>query len=319
MIRLASIGTSTIASNFVAGSRQVAGVEFTTAYSRDPDRAAAFAQANGIPNHSADFDGLIGSDSVDAVYVATPNSVHFDQCLAALEAGKHVLVEKPATVDAAQFVVLQDAASANGVVLLEAMRHVYDPGAAAIRDVLGELGTIRRASLGYCQRSSRYDLVLAGERVNIFDPEMGGGALLDLGIYPLATAVDLFGTPRAVTSQTVVLANGAVGAGAVLLDYGGCVVDVSYSKISHSTRPSEIQGELGTLTIDHIAEPRSLRLDMLDGTSYEQVIDLPKENLHYSLERFVAVIGGEDGRLDNARTLATLRLADEVRSQIGSN
>ncbi len=319
MIRLASIGTSTIASNFVAGSRQVKGVEFTTAYSRDPNRAADFARANGIADHSADFGAVVGSDSVDALYVATPNSVHFDQCLAALEAGKHVLVEKPATVDAAQFAVLMDAAKANKVVLLEAMRHIYDPGATAIRDVLGELGTIRRASLGYCQRSSRYDLVLAGERVNIFDPEMGGGALLDLGIYPLAMAVYLFGSPRSVSSQTVVLPNGAIGAGAVLLDYDGCVVDVSYSKISHSTRPSEIQGERGTLTIDHIAEPRFLRLDVLGGESYEQVVDLPKENLHFSLERFVAGISGEDVSPDNERTLATLRLSDEVRGQVGPN
>jgi predicted dehydrogenase len=310
---MASVGTSSITANFVAGSRLVPGAEFTVAYSRDPARARAFAEANGIAQTESDFGGLIASADVDALYIATPNSVHYEQCLAALEGGKHVLVEKPATVNSEQFAALLEVASANGVILLEAMRQVYDPGTTAIKRLLPEVGVVRRASLGYCQRSARYDLLLAGERVNIFDPKMGGGALLDLGVYPLATAVELFGPPRSVAGRLVALPNGSDGAGAALLEYDGFVVDISYSKISFSHRPSEIQGELGTITIDHIAEPRNLKVELLSGESFEHVIDLPKANLHHSLERFVALIGGEDGRADNERTLATLRLIDQIR------
>lgn len=318
MIALASIGTSSIASQFVAASAKVPGVSFTTAYSRDSGRAAEFADANGVAGHTDDFDALLASENVDALYVASPNSVHFEQCMAAIEAGKHVLVEKPATADADSFARLVDAATARGVVLLEAMRNVFDPGMAAVGDLLGQLGTIRRASLAYCQRSARYDLLLAGERVNIFDPKMGGGALLDLGVYCLSAAVELFGRPTAIAGQSVVLPNGVDGAGAALLGFPGCVVDVSYSKISHSGREAEIQGELGTLYIDHIAGPRRLRLELLDGASLEQVIDEPAGNLHFALARFVALIEGRaDADVDNARTLETLKIVDKLRSQVG--
>lgn len=314
MIRLASIGTSSIASKFIAASGKVPGAEFAIVYSRDADRAREFAAANGLAGHSSDFEVLLASDDVDALYIASPNSVHYEQCLAAIRAGKHVLVEKPATTDAASFARLRDAAADAGVVLLEAMRNAYDPGMATIRELLPQLGAIRRASFDYCQRSARYDLVLAGQRVNIFDPAMGGGALLDLGVYCISAAVDLFGAPTAVVGQSVPLPTGADGAGAALLGYEDLVVDVSYSKISFSRRPSEIQGELGTLLIDHIDAPRKLRL--VSSTESDITVDEPVDNLHCSLERFVELVDGDrDANPDQTRTLYTLRIADEIRRQ----
>ncbi|MGU7710165.1 Gfo/Idh/MocA family protein, partial [Escherichia coli] len=94
--------------------------------------------------------------------------------------------------------------------------------------------------------SSRYSLVLAGERVNIFDPAMGGGALTDIGVYPVHAMVSLFGVPETVQGAAVTIATGAEGAGVILATYPGMVVDVEYSKITRSGYGSEIQGEDAT-------------------------------------------------------------------------
>ncbi len=314
-MRLASVGTSAICAQFIAASHRVSAVTFTTAYSRDAERARAFAEANGVDSTSSDFDELLHSDHIDGLYIASPNSVHFEQALAALRGGKHVLVEKPATPDAASFEFLVEEASRNGVVLLEAMRNAYDPGTEAIRQLLPELGTLRRASFAFCQRSSKYDALLAGRSYNVFDPAMAGGTLLDLGVYCLSAAVLLFGAPDGIVGRSIALPTGADGAGAALLSYPGLVVDVSYSKMSDSASPSEIQGEQGTLLIDHIADPRLLRLQPFKGTAVERQISKPPGNLEYSLERFVALVYGDhDASSDHERTLNTLRLTDELRS-----
>ena len=245
MINIAAIGTSMITTRFIDAVRMADGLTVTTIYSRDPARAAAFAQQEGIPQTSSDLDELLASEAVDAVYVGSPNSAHHEQVRRAIEAGKHVFVEKPAVPTAGEFAALCEQAATSGVVLFEGMRNVYDPGFDVVRELLPEVGAIRRVAFSYCQRSARYDKVLAGERVNIFDPAMAGGALLDLGVYCVAAMVSLFGEPEHVAAMSVRIASGADGSGVALLQYPGFVGEVEYSKITRSDRPSEIQGETG--------------------------------------------------------------------------
>lgn len=315
MIRFATIGTSWITTQFADAVARVAGAELAVAYSRDGARADAFARQIGATSSSADLVALLASDEVDAVYVASPNSVHAEQALAALRAGKHVLVEKPAALDASAFAELVEAAEASGAVLLEAMRTAYDPGTARVRQLLGSLGPIRRVSLRYSQRSSRYDLVLAGERVNIFDPAFGGGALNDLGVYCVSALVDLFGEPSRVLAAWIELPGGADGAGAALTVHDGFVADLSWSKITASDVPSEVQGELGTLVIDHVPAPRSLVVTRLDGVREDELLDVPAFDLRPEVERFVQLCsGGGDASADHERTLAELRTLEAIRA-----
>ena len=149
---------------------------------RGAERAAASAAEPGVAGSAPDLAGLYASDRIGAVYIASPNSAHRQQALEAIRAGKHVIVEKPAVTTATDWRELGAGAAAHGVVVLEAIRNEYDRGMAAVREALPELGAIRRVSLRSEQRSSRYDKVLAGEHVNMFDPAMAGGALFDLGI-----------------------------------------------------------------------------------------------------------------------------------------
>lgn len=183
MIRLATIGTSTITRHLAEAVRAVDGIRISCAYSRDPQRAADLARELDADLSASSLQESLRSPDIDAVYVGSPNSVHHDQVMAALRAGKHVLVEKPAVPTATRWVELVELARDARVVLLEGIRTEYDPGIDAVREILPKLGRIRRVSLRYQKRSDRYDQVLAGHMVNIIDPAMAGGALMDLGVY----------------------------------------------------------------------------------------------------------------------------------------
>jgi len=314
MIRLATIGTSSITRHLARAVDLVDGIRIGCVHSRDPGRARALALDLGVAATSSDLGRMLSSADVDAVYIASPNSEHGAQARAAIEAGKHVLVEKPAVTGAAEWADLVTAATRTGVVLLEGIRTEYDPGITVVRDSLARLGVIRRVSLRYQKRSARYDQVLAGERVNMFDPGMAGGALMDLGGYCAHALITLFGPPQRAVAAAVPVRSGVDGAGAALAVYPGFVADLSYSKITTSSLPSEIQGEQATLLIDHIASPRILTLQYGDGSSEHLTVPGPQHGLVDEVRRFVHLVeSGDDPAQDHARTHQTLQLIDAIR------
>lgn len=314
MIRIGTVGTGAITRQFARAVSEVDGIHLAGVSSRDAARAAELATELGADEAFAGLDELLAAPSVDAVYIASPNALHVDQALAALRAGKHVLLEKPAALALAEWEALLEEAHRAGRVLIEAMRTPYDPGFAVLRGILPELGTLRRASLRFEGLSSRYARALAGERVNVFDPEMGGGALYDLGVYGIHAMVDLFGVPRRAWGSAAAISTGVEGAGIVVAEYDGLVVDVSYSKVTRSSLPSEIQGERASVTVDHIASPRRL---VVAGEGGEREIAVPGEQhaLTGEVERFVELVAsGGSATADHARTAETLRIVDALRA-----
>lgn len=315
MIRIATIGSGAITTLFAEAVARTAGIRIEAVFSRDIVKARDIADGWGASAAYSDLDEMLASPDVDAVYIASPNSVHAEQVRAAVRAGRHVLVEKPAVLNADEWVELVGEADAAGVVLLEAFRTDYDPGFVALAELLPELGTLRRASLRFEGLSSRYAKVLAGERVNIFDPDMGGGALLDLGVYGLHTMVTLFGAPDRVVGEAVTIPTGVEGAGAVIAAYPGLVVDVSYSKITRSSLPSEIQGEHASVVIDHIASPRRLTITGADG-SRTVTIEGEQHALDGEVARFVELVTtAASASADQERTTETLRILDALRAR----
>ncbi|SDQ28343.1 Gfo/Idh/MocA family protein [Microbacterium sp. cf332] len=317
MIRIATVGTSVITDAFIGAVSRTAGIEASAVSSRDESKARAYADRVGVARAYGGLDALLAADDIDAVYIGSPNSAHGGQVAAAIDAGKHVLVEKPAVASATEWDDLVARARRRGVVLIEAMRTAYDPGIAAVGERLDGLGVIRRASFHYAKRSSRYDAVLAGDVPNIFDPAMGGGALADLGVYGVHAAVLLFGEPARVAASSVPIVTGADGAGIAVLEYAGLVVDVGYSKITTSTRPSEIQGEEATLLIDHLASPRRVTRVASDGTETVWTSAAPVDALDGEVARFVEVVSGSaTPDEDQERTAATLRTLEHIRAAV---
>jgi predicted dehydrogenase len=211
MIRLGLIAASRIAKSAVVDpAADVEGVELTAIAARDPERARSTAAAWGIPTVFDSYETLIGSPDVDAVYIGTPASLHRQPAIAAIEAGKHVLCEKPFAANADDARLIADAARRSpGVVVMEAFHWRYHPYAQQIRDVLesGVLGALRHVDAvfdipdGHIGRDDiRWSLPL------------GGGATMDLGCYSIQWARFVAGSdPEVVTAEAVCPVDGVDG------------------------------------------------------------------------------------------------------------
>ena len=196
-MKIGIIGTGKISTNFLDATRRVPGVEATALLTRDAAHGTEFARAHGGMTVYTDREAFFAS-SIDAVYVASPNYAHYRDAAEALAAGLHVLLEKPATDSAEKFEALCHEADRHGCVLMEAMRPLHLPFFNKIKEALAEIGKLRRVTLEYCQYSSRYDAFRAGEIKNAFNPALSNSALMDIGVYPAALALALFGIEQLV-------------------------------------------------------------------------------------------------------------------------
>lgn len=356
MIRIATIGTSMITDNLVEVLNASDAATFVGALSRDHARADEFTHTRGGERGFATLEELCAADDVDAVYLGSPNALHHDQALACIAAGKHVLCEKPLCANEREALEVFQAADEAGVVVLEAMRPLHDPAFHSAARELGRIGAIRRATLRFGKYSSRYDDLLAGERTNIFDCEMASGALMDIGVYCVEPLVALFGEPDSVLCAPVLLdestrelTHGAIdGAGVISCVYPDRVATLHYSKITADLAENQVEGELGTWTLDAISTPGRATIDMR-GTAVRGAakqmgysstatttteIELPPcaNSMCYELADFIqavkAVRDGADprkapcgpyGDVGSFRetTLASLRIMDEARRQAG--
>lgn len=223
MIRWGIIGTGGIASTFAADLEFTDSGTVAAVGSRRAGSADAFADRFGIPGRHAGYEALVAHPEVDAVYVATPHPMHHHDALLALRAGKHVLVEKPFTMTAAEAEELVAEARARGLFLMEAMWARFLPHMREVQRLLadGALGEIATVHADHSQWFAE------DAEHRLFAPELGGGALLDLGVYPVSFASMVLGEPdrvaaiadpafTGVDAQTSILLGYASGAHAVL-------------------------------------------------------------------------------------------------------
>jgi predicted dehydrogenase len=255
------IGTNWITSRTLDSAGRCADFSLAAVCSRSQGRAEQFAREQGAPFAFDSLDGLAACGEVDAVYIAVPNSLHCVCALKMLNGGKHVLCEKPFASNLKEAERMFEAADKNDRLILELMRPLFAPSYPEIASGLSRLGTVRRASLVYNQYSSRYDNFKKGIIENAFKPGLSNGALMDIGVYCAAMMAALFGAPRAIDARAVRLAGGIDGQGVIIASYDGMLAELSYSKITQAVLPSVIQGEEGSIIIDFLPAPRSVRLE----------------------------------------------------------
>ncbi len=204
-----------MAETMVAAFAHVTNGELVAVGSRSLERAQQFADAHRIPRAHGSYEELVADPDVDAVYIATPHPQHTDIALAAIAAGKAILVEKAftSTVEDTQRIV--DAARAAGVFAMEAMWTRFNPGAAYARELLasGEIGQLRAVN-GDLTAFRAFD-----PKDRLFDPALGGGAVLDLGVYVLSFAQGFLGDPDIVHAVGGFVDSGVEGEFGVLLGY----------------------------------------------------------------------------------------------------
>jgi predicted dehydrogenase len=290
--------------------------------SRSSETGRTFADQYAIPRLHTTVTELAEDDDVDAVYIASPNSLHAEQAIPLLRAGKHVLAEKPLGANAREVAAMAAAAQDSGRLLMEAYVAPFEPNVQALRNALPEVGVLRRVVLAKDQYSSRYDLLKAGQLTNAFDPRFAAGSLMDLGIYPVALAVHLFGVPATVRATGTLLATGVDGQGTVLLGYDGFEVACLHSKIAPGSVGSAIAGEDGVLHLDDCSVPTRVRLDRRDGTSTDLTRGQSTLHMRYEVEHFIGCLAGGATEspmwpVGTGGSASVASILDEARAQVG--
>lgn len=318
MYRFAVIGRNFVVRDFLRAAGECADVSLLGVYSRFADAASAFAAEYGAARTYTTLDALCGDPDLDFVYIASPNLLHEAQTVALLRAGKHVLVEKPAAVDAAAFARMRQAACESGRVLMEAMMPAHMPALRQAQNWLARIAPVRFASFPYCQYSSRYDKFKNGVVENAFDPTLGNGALMDIGIYCVHCMTALFGLPRAVQGESVFLPQSIDGCGSLTARYDGMLCSIRYSKITDGDLECEIQGENGCIRLDRASRPRTVSLTLRDGETESFVTPPGNEDMAFELRDFVRCM---DGTLDAEPflndTAHALTVTDLARNAMG--
>ena len=342
-VRFGIVGTGRISEWVLKGAVLDPRFEVAAVCSRTREKGEAFAARHAIGKVYTGIGRMAADPELDAIYIGTPNDTHCELALECLRRGKHVLCEKPLASNALEVSRMIDAATANGVVLMEAMISTLTPNFRAAAQRLHTLGAPRHYFAAFCQYSSKYDLlkrILAGSDSSplpsSFSPEHSGGALMDIGIYTIYPMVALFGAPSSVKAEVTTCAV-PTGEGSKMIDLQGNVLfgypdmdaSVMYSKIADSALPAEISCDDGILSLDaiHIARRAWMtrRGAPTSGRSSGPAavdISVPADADEYLCEfrEFIDTLlsGRRESSVNSLSTsLAVARIMDEVRRQSG--
>jgi predicted dehydrogenase len=302
-ITFGTIGTNWITDSWILAAHKTGQWRLTSVYSRKQGQAEAFGAKHNCAVSYTSLPEFFADKDTQAYYIASPNSLHYEQAKQALQAKKHVLLEKPATCTPEELDELFSIAGEQGVFLIEAYRHIQEANYKLLNKLVNEekrLGPIYGASFTYASYSSRYTNVLKGEVPNIFSLEFGGGSLVDVGVYPVTFAVALFGLPKSQTYVPFFTRTGVDGGGVIILRYDGFGVQINNSKGYTSTAPCEIYGEKGTVTVNATTDistvkhwnPQTKQTEELAGTY--KTVEKPNVNMEEEALEFARIINEND-------------------------
>ncbi|MBM7519105.1 Gfo/Idh/MocA family protein [Nocardioides nitrophenolicus] len=318
------LATGKIARSFATDLALVPGSRLAAVGSRSETSARAFAEAYGDGRTRAhgDYAALVADPAVDVVYVATPHSLHLDGSRAAFRAGKHVLCEKPLTLRASDAEELVRLAREHDRFLMEAMWTACHPVIRQLRRELasGRFGTPRHlaAELGFRVDAPPTDRLLA--------PELGGGALLDMGVYPLTLAHLLLGEAEELRAVGVVTDGGVDLDLAIAGRYpGGAIASLHASMTSWSSRAAALATDLGRIELEGdfhhptaaVFTPVGRPDQRVVLTGEEPVVGRGYGNEIAEVERCVRAGLRESPLVPHAQTLTVLRQLDALRADLG--
>lgn len=317
-IRWGILGTG-----FIAGLQtqdlQENGFSVQAVGSRSLESASAFAEQYGIATAHGSYESLVADPSVDAVYIATPHPFHCGNALLALTAGKHVLVEKAFTMNAREAQEVFDLAASKGLVALEAMWSRFLPHMIRLRGIIadGTIGGVRKVIASHNQNLPKDP----AHRLN--DPALGGGALLDLGVYPVSFAIDILGIPETIRASASMTATGVDRQTAAIFEYvNGQQAVLDCELDAAGPNRAVVIGTDGWIDIEPTwYNPTPFTVFDALGNVLER-FDQPVKGrgMQYQaaeLERLTVAGSAAGTILPPAQSVAVMSAMDEIRRQIG--
>lgn len=312
------LATGSIAKAFATDLKQH-GHHIVAVGSRRQQTAQAFASQFGIARAYDSYEALAADPAVDAIYVATPHPMHAENARLALSSGKHVLIEKPFTINAREAAELIELAQVKDLVVMEAMWARFLPHMVRLREILaaGTIGQVRLLTADHTQDISDDP----AHRLN--DLALGGGALLDLGIYPVSFAWDVLGAPDDIKASAIFKATGADAQVATIFRYGSGALAVTTSGSDTAGRNiATVHGTRGRIEIDKVwYAPTSFRVyDESSAVVETFASSVTGRGMQYQAAEFERrVREGITARtvLPPSETLSIMQCMDAIRAQIG--
>jgi predicted dehydrogenase len=312
------MGTGWIAERFVGSVQQHTRQSVVAVGSRTLDGARRFADRSGVAVAHGSYDDLVADPAVDVIYVATPHNTHYDCAVLALAAGKHTLVEKPLALNAIQASGIADLARAKGLFCMEAFWTIFLPKLDVVIQLLAD------GSLGHVATVLADHGEFFADDHRILRPDLAGGSLLDLGIYPVVFAMSVFGKPahivaRGQGARTLVNAQAAI----ILSTETGDQAVLHTTLLSNTPTTATIAGDAATLTLaGPFFQPGDFSLTSADGRHRLDYSEAATGHgaLHYEVAHVARCIEAgltESPMRPMADSIATLEVLDEIRRQLG--
>lgn len=300
----------------VADDFRIAGITIQAVGARDLEKANAFADKFGIPNRHQGYEALVNDPEVDVVYVSTPHPWHHQHTLLALNAGKHVLLEKPFTINAREAQEIKELAESKKLFVLEAMWTRFLPSMDAIFEVIrsGVLGEIKLITADHSQYLPHVP--------RLWEPELGGGALLDLGIYPVSFAIRVLGFPEKATAKATLTSEKVDETTSIIFEYeSGAQATLTTTMAAAGPVTATVVGTFGRIEIDKsFYNQTSFRVYNQGGEviqSYnEKISGIGRQYQGLHLEKCVAEGLTESPVLSVSESVRIMEVMDALRAQI---
>ena len=317
---LGTIGSGSIVHTILDQVNVTDGIRLTAVYSRTEEKGRQVAAEYGADRVYTDLDAFLADEEMNTVYIASPNLLHYEQTRKTLLAGKHVICEKPFCTKADQARELTALAKETRLFLADAVPTAFLPNLEVLKRELPKVGKVRLVLGNYSQYSSRYDLVLQGEVPNVFNPEYGGGCLMDINFYNVYLNAALFGKPMSSVYYPNRCGELADTSGVLIMQYDGFVSSSAGAKDTWGVNYFQIEGEKGHIYIrdgsNGLAEIRVVTKDSEETFDWQ---DNPEWRF-YEVQKLTEYMLAGDyeavyGRLDVM--IHVIEILEEARKKAG--
>lgn len=315
MVKWGFIGLGKIAHEFAMDLQLVDGAELTAVASRDYKKAELFAFKYNAKTAYGSYQEILKDGEVDILYIATPHNSHFQLAMAAMNAGKHVLCEKPLAVNGSEVKQMIRCSEKNGVFLMEAFWSQFNPSIVEVLRQIksGIIGKVRSVHADFSF------ITEAPDSSRLINPDLAGGALLDIGVYPLFLAYSILGIPDQIVASSRFHSSGIDLQTSAILKYKEGMANVACDFTSNSDMKARIYGTKGNIIIDPIWHQADGFSTIIDDLNKHYSFPRRGKGYTHEIEKCMRCI--TEGRTESAlwthqNSLDLISICDKIREQI---
>lgn len=312
------VGAGMIVKDFLSFTHELPEIKLEAIVARNIENLKNLQSMYNIKEIFTDLDKCLSSPSIDTIYVAVPNNLHYSVAKKALEAGKNVICEKPFTLNYHETVELFELAESKNLILIEAITNQYLPNYLEIKENLSQIGNIRLVECNFSQLSSRYEAFKKGIIAPVFDKNQGGGVLGDLNIYNIHFVVGLFGSPKNSEYYPNIVRE-VDTSGILILEYDEFKVVCIAAKDTYNNSYANIQGDKGLIKV--IGTLNEVPNYIIKNNEVEMKVNknIHKHRMYSEFKNFIDVIDNKDFdfmQKQKEHSLAVMEIFDKSRKQI---